>query len=100
MIGIPGWRGKAAAVLPESPPYPYVLDYLYVLFGEYLLAIENNGMAPAMATWTGLQSWNEIMRHDLEPWELRAIAQLSQVRAVVHAEQIKQKSDNAQADVR
>jgi hypothetical protein len=93
-MNLPGWRGKKPEeVIPQSPPYPFELDYLFRLFGEYSLAMEHNGMSPAMATWSGLKNWNEIMRHDLEPWELRAIAQLSQARAIVQSEQIEQKKD-------
>lgn len=49
-------------------------------------------MGPAMATWTGLRDWNEMMGHGLAPWELRAIARLSHARAVIEGEKIAQEA--------
>lgn len=54
-------------------------------------------MGPASATWTGLRDWNEMMRHGLEPWELKAIARLAYTRAVIEGEKMSQKAKDAAA---
>lgn len=63
-------------------------EYLYALYSEHCLALQHNGMGPAVATWTGLRDWNEAMRHGLDPWELRAIARLSYARALIEGEKM------------
>ena len=87
IANLPGWKGKKQ-VIPPAPPFPNEIGYLYSLHNEYCIAMDQNGMGPAMATWTGLRDWNELMGYRLDRWELLAIARLTHVRAVIESEKM------------
>lgn len=90
---LPGWKGtKAEQIVPEPPPIPREIAYLYFLFGEFCFALEQNGMGPAAATWQNLESWAELMRRYLDPWEFFAIVRLCHARAVIHGEKMEKEA--------
>ena len=82
---LPGWKGKKV-IVPDAPPFPLALNYLWRYFIEHSMGVSQNGMGPALVTWEGLRAWCELMRITLEPWESLALVRLGQCRARVDSE--------------
>ncbi len=82
---LPGWKGKKE-IIPEGPPFPADLGYLWELFVGHSLGLSANGMGPALVTWEGLHAWCELMGHELEHWEALALVRLGHLRAVIESE--------------
>ncbi|MPZ41601.1 MAG: hypothetical protein GEU95_26860 [Rhizobiales bacterium] len=92
--------GKAKAAkeaLPDAPPYPAELDYLWGWFVEIVAGLSSNGMGAAVITWETLRAWCELMRLQIRPWEARALIKLSDRRAVIDAEVTQVQPDRAGA---
>jgi hypothetical protein len=78
---------KAAAMaVPESPPFPEPLGYLWAWFVQHSMGMASGGMAHPVITWEGLLAWSLQMHIDIEPWEAEVMMSLSCARANVHAE--------------
>jgi len=77
------------AVLPDAPPFPDPLLYLWTWFNEHCLGLACSGMAPPMATWESLSAWCALTRISLEPWEANAMISMSAKRAQISMEKTK-----------
>jgi hypothetical protein len=51
---------------PDSGPAGYVIDYMFEV-------------GPFELSWTDLQSWNQIMKYNLDAWELATIKKLARM---------------------
>lgn len=96
---LPGWKGKKAEeIVPQSPPFPGDLEYLYGHFGEIIIGTASNGMGPLQITWETIRAYRVEMRVDLEPWESLALVRMGHARAVIESEraakEAKQKKPN------
>lgn len=85
IANLPGWRGPKV-VVPESPPFPDELDYLYDHFRQLIIGIGANGMGPVQVTWEALHVWRVQMRVTLDPWECLALVRMGFARAAIHSE--------------
>ncbi len=83
-----GWKKAAAEALPDSPPFPIALSYLWSWYCQHSMGLAINGMAPAVVTWEGIASWSAVMDVALEPWEALAMVRLGNVRANIESEKI------------
>lgn len=72
--------------MPDGPPFPELLDYLWEWFNEILLGLEQNGMGPVTVSWQSLECWCSQMRVEIEPWEARALVWLGTIRANIQSE--------------
>lgn len=83
-----GWKKAAAEVLPDPPPFPSELSYLWSWYCQHSMGVAVNGMAPAVVTWEGVAAWSRLMGIDLEPWEAMTMIRLGHLRANTEAEKI------------
>ncbi len=83
-----GWDKSAAEVMPDPPPFPFEVGYLWAWFCQYAKGLPVNGMAPASATWEGVAAWAALMRIDMEPWEANVMIDLGLLRSNVVAEKM------------
>jgi len=83
-----GWKKAAAEVLPDAPPFPSELGYLWSWYCQHSMGLTITGMAPAVVTWEGLASWCDLMGVDLEPWEALTMIRLGHLRANIESEKI------------
>jgi hypothetical protein len=87
---IPGFKIKGAAdIMPEAPPFPYELTYLWNWFTEIASGLQGNGWGAPVVTWEALRAWAEFMRVGLEPWEASALIRVGLVRADALAPKVK-----------
>lgn len=89
-----GRKDLAKKSIPDLPPFPWALDYLWTLFHEFSHGLTSSGMGPVMASWRDVQDWCDVMLLDLEPWEKKALVRLANLRAAIQSEE-KPKSDRA-----
>lgn len=82
-----GLKSQAAKVTPDFPPFPWTLDYLWMLFMDFSIGLTSNGMAPVQASWRDIQDWCAAMLLDLEPWEKRTLIRLANLRAYIQSEE-------------
>lgn len=81
--------------MPEGPPFPLELDYLWQWFIEISIGLAPTGFGPAMVTWEAVRAWQQMSgAGPVEPWEARALIRLGMARAAVQAER---KPQNAAA---
>lgn len=82
-------------LVPEGPPFPDLLDYLWSWFAEISLGLAVSGMAPPVVTWADVAAWRAQTGEVVEPWEARAIVSLGSLRAGIAAEAAREKSKQA-----
>jgi hypothetical protein len=91
---LPGQRRRRRDVtdlIPEEPPYPEELDYLFRWFMEITFGLPSNGFGPALVTWEALIAWQSLMDiGPLEPWEAKTLVDLGMLRAQVASEKAEQ----------
>jgi hypothetical protein len=87
---------KAAALTAEAPEFPFALDYLWLMFGEFSQGLAPNGMGPVMAAWRDVQAFDQALDLSLEPWEKKTLIRLATLRAVIQSEPQAPKPDGAQ----
>lgn len=73
-------------LIPEPPPFPEPLDYLWQIFELVSMGMPISGMAPAVISWDTLQAWESLTNTALEPWEAQTVVQLSMMRAGIQSE--------------
>ena len=83
-----GWKKSAEEVLPEAPPFPLELSYLWSWYCQHSMGVAINGMAPAVVTWEGIGAWSTLMGIRLEPWETMTMIRLGHLRANIEGEKI------------
>jgi hypothetical protein len=78
-------RGDKAKAIEEdgAPPFPFELEYLWVIFHDVSMGLAVTGMAIPTITWESLQAYEQLNGAPLEAWERRALMQLSSARAHV-----------------
>lgn len=81
-----GLHKAAEQVLPDTPPFPDRLDYLWDWFIHLDPGLPVNGWAPVTVTWESLAAWSAVMRVELEPWEAEVLVALGTFRAALQAE--------------
>lgn len=83
-------RGPKVDPVPDGPPFPDELDYLWAWFDEISLGIAITGMAPPVVTWVDLIAWQTTTGIiTLEGWEARTLVMLGALRAGISAEKTK-----------
>jgi hypothetical protein len=83
-----GWKQAAEEVLPDPPPFPSEMSYLWSWYCQHSLGLVVNGMSPAVVTWEGIAAWSHLMGLALEPWETLTIIRLGNLRANIESEKI------------
>ena len=66
-------------LIPDAPPFPDALEYLWRYFADILNGCGSNGWGPPEITWRDLQAWSEMTGNTIEPWECAALMRLSAV---------------------
>jgi hypothetical protein len=79
---------KTAITSDFIPPFPFQLSYLWDFFLEVSAGLSVSGMAPAVVTWESVSMWSQLMDIELEPWEVRELVNLGNLRAGVQSEKI------------
>jgi hypothetical protein len=74
-------------VVPEGPPFPDEVEYLWRWFNELSLGIASNGMSPAQVTWRDVEAWARMTSRSLATWEARALVTLGVARANIAAQE-------------
>jgi hypothetical protein len=74
-------------VVPEGPPFPDELEYLWKWFNDLSLGIAANGMAPVQVTWIDVEMWAAATKRSPTVWEKRALVTLGFTRARVASEE-------------
>lgn len=87
-------------VVPEGPPFPELLDYLWDWFTSLSLGIGISGMAPPVVTWVDVAAWRQQTGEIVEPWEARALVALGALRAGIAAEKTKKAAKEPRAPKR
>jgi len=83
---LPG-RAKAPPPVPEGPPFPEELDFLWTWFRELSQGLVHNGMMQPTVTWEAIRAWQLACDiGPIEPWEARTLVQLGLLRANILAE--------------
>jgi len=78
---------KSPATLSEpTPPFPFQLSYLWDFFLEVSIGLAISGMAPAIVTWESVSHWSAQMDVELEPWEVKELVSLGNLRAGIQSE--------------
>lgn len=86
LANLPG-RKKPVEVIPEKPPFPDELEYVWRWYGELASGLVANGFGPPMVTWEAIRAWREEMDiGPVEPWEAKCLVDLGVLRATVSAE--------------
>lgn len=87
LANLPGRKKKPVEIVPDAPPFPDELSYLWQHFIELAGGLASNGFGPPLVTWEALQAWQIAMDiGPLEPWEMRTLVDLGRLRAGVQAE--------------
>ena len=73
-------RKPKVSIVPDGPPFPDPLDYIWQAFCEIVFGLDINGFAPSPVTWTALADWSALTGTPLEPWESRALVMLGATR--------------------
>lgn len=88
---LPGRKKKPVEIIPDAPPFPDEIDYLWQHFIELASGLASNGFGPPLVTWEALQAWRtEMGIGPLDPWEARCLVDLGMLRASVQAEKREQ----------
>lgn len=81
-----GETKQAAAVDPESPPFPELLEYLWLDFKGHSAGLVGVSEGYPRVTWESLRAWSLQTNTVLEPWEAELLVTLGNIRANLHAE--------------
>jgi hypothetical protein len=93
-LSLLGKKKTAALIDPEGPSFPEALGYVWLWFMQHSMGLAATGMSHPVITWEGLWAWSQLLRIELQPWEVDLMMQLSCIRANVHAEQaLEQRKD-------
>lgn len=79
---------KGPSNVPQPPPFPKEVAYLWGWFLEVVQGLPANGMCPSPVAWTDLAAWSGLTGTELCPWEARALVALGDLRARVLAEDV------------
>jgi hypothetical protein len=79
---------KSSITLELIPPFPFQLSYLWDFFLELSAGLAVTGMAPAIVTWESVSHWSAQMDVELEPWEVKELVFLGNLRARTQSEKI------------
>jgi hypothetical protein len=83
-----GWKKAAAEILPDTPPFPSELSYLWSWYCQHSMGLAANGMSFPSVTWEGVAAWSDLMLVSLEPWEVLTMIRLGNLRANIESEKI------------
>lgn len=87
LANLPGRKKPPPEVIPEGPPFPEELDYLWDWWIQLSRGLPQNGMGPAVVSWLDIQAWRIAMDiGPIDPWEADALVRLGLLRAVVQSE--------------
>lgn len=88
---LPGRKPKIIEPVPEGPPFPEELDYLWSWLGQITMGLSVSGMAPPTVSWEAIRAWQALMGiAEIEPWEAEVLVQLGMLRAGIQAERTQQ----------
>ena len=76
------------------PPFPFAIEHVWEFYFEFAAGLKSDGMAPAQAGWPDVAAWSAAMQLDLEPYEMRLLVRLANLRASIQAEHQAEKSKN------
>lgn len=80
-------NGPIGPLIPNPPPFPEPLEYLWDWFAQISIGLPINGMTPPTLSWDTLHAWVLLTGlGPLEPWEAQALVQLSMMRAGIQSE--------------
>jgi len=80
-------KPRPQTIVPDAPPFPDELDYLWQWWGDLFQGVAHNGMTQPTVTWEALRAWQIACDiGPIEPWEARALVQLGMLRANIMAE--------------
>lgn len=79
--------GRWPAGIPQEPPFPLLLTYLWGWFGEVSSGRTTNGLGLNVLSWSDLYAWCSLMRRRPEVWELACIRELDRelIRSIAEA---------------
>lgn len=85
---LPGRKRTAPTIIiPDEPPFPEELRYLFFWFIDICAGLASTGFGPAMVTWEAITAWQRLMDiGPVEPWEVRVLVDLGILRARVSSE--------------
>jgi len=88
LANMPGKRRRVIEeIIPEAPPFPYELQYLFTWYIEITQGLPSGGFGPSLMTWEAIAAWQRLMDvGPLEPWEVKTLVDLGMLRARVSAE--------------
>lgn len=87
LANLPGRKKPMPEIVPEGPPFPDELDYIWEWFSDLSRGLFQSGMGPPVVTWEALQAWQALMGiGPIEPWEAETLVRLGLLRAVVQSE--------------
>lgn len=72
--------------MPDGPPFPEPVGYLWSWFAEILNGCGSSGWGPPEVTWRDLLAWSMMTGNILMPWESAALIHLSVVYVRVRSE--------------
>lgn len=64
---------KQTGKVVEGPPMPAALRYLWNHFVQLDRGRTGNGFGPNPVTWGEIKAYCEVMRVQLDPWEVEAL---------------------------
>jgi hypothetical protein len=86
---LPGYKRNVEELVPEAPPFPEELGYLWSWFRQLLVGVQGNGMVPPQISWETLRAWQLCMGIGvLDPWEAETLVYLGALRASIQSEHL------------
>lgn len=87
LANLPGRKKPPPEIIPDGPPFPEELDYIWNWWGQLSRGLPANGMTVPTVSWEAIRAWQIAMGiGPIEPWEADCLVRLGLLRASILSE--------------